>query len=110
MLFGERLTAVRKRKKISQDELAKAIGVHAPVIGRYERNEVKPSIDTATALANTLEVSLDYLVGNTDLVLDNDIIKRITDIQKLNDIDKNDALKLIDMFLRDTKTRKAYAS
>jgi transcriptional regulator with XRE-family HTH domain len=110
MLFGERLTAVRKRKKISQDELAKAIGVHAPVIGRYERNEVKPSIDTATALANTLEVSLDYLVGNTDLLLDNDIIKRITDIQKLNDLDKNDALKLIDMFLRDTKTRKAYAT
>jgi transcriptional regulator with XRE-family HTH domain len=110
MLFGERLTAVRKRKKISQDELAKAIGVHAPVIGRYERGEVKPSIDTATALANTLEVSLDYLVGNTDILLDNDIIKRITDIQKLNDSDKNDALKLIDMFLRDTKTRKAYAS
>lgn len=44
MLFGERLALVRKKKKISQDELAKAIGVHAPVIGHYERGEVKPSI------------------------------------------------------------------
>ena len=41
MLFGERLASVRKSKKISQDELAKEIGAHAPVIGRYERGEVK---------------------------------------------------------------------
>lgn len=31
------------------------------------------------------------------------------EIQKLNDKDKTDALKLLDMFLRDTKARKAYA-
>jgi hypothetical protein len=31
------------------------------------------------------------------------------DIQKLNEDDKNDALKLLDMFLRDNKARKAYA-
>ena len=29
-------------KKMSQDDLAKNIGVHAPVIGRYKRSEVKP--------------------------------------------------------------------
>ena len=51
MLFGDRLLNIRKAKKTSQDELAKAIGVHAPVIGRYERGEVKPSIDVATKLA-----------------------------------------------------------
>jgi transcriptional regulator with XRE-family HTH domain len=45
MLFGERLLSIRKAKKSSQEELAKAIGVHAPVIGRYERGEVKPSIE-----------------------------------------------------------------
>lgn len=44
MLFGEGLALIRKRKKVPQDELTKTIGVHAPVIGRYERNEVKPSM------------------------------------------------------------------
>jgi len=31
MLFGDRLSELRKKKKMSQDDLAKKIGVHAPV-------------------------------------------------------------------------------
>jgi transcriptional regulator with XRE-family HTH domain len=107
--FGKRLLEVRKNKKISQDELAKKTNVHGAVIGRYERDEVKPSIEMAALIAGALEVSLDYLVGNTDLLLDSSVLQRIMDIQKLNDDDKTDALKLLDMFLRDTKARKAYA-
>jgi transcriptional regulator with XRE-family HTH domain len=42
--------------------------VHAPVIGRYERNEVKPSIEVATKMAEVLQLSLDYLVGFADYV------------------------------------------
>ncbi len=80
------------------------------VIGRYERDEVKPSIEMATDIANALEVSLDYLVGNTDLLLDNSIIKKIQDIQNLANDDKKTVFALLDAFLRDVKTKKAYAS
>jgi transcriptional regulator with XRE-family HTH domain len=52
---------------MSQDELAKKLDVHGAVIGRYERVEVKPSFEMAAAIAEALEVSLDYLVGNSDL-------------------------------------------
>lgn len=106
--FGKRLTEVRKDKKLSQEEIAKKVGVHGAVIGRYERDEVKPSIEMAAQIATALEVSLDYLVGNTDLLLDQTILDRIMDIQKLNDQDKADAFKLLDMFLRDAKARHAY--
>jgi transcriptional regulator with XRE-family HTH domain len=109
MLFGERLTAVRKKKKVSQDELAKTIGAHAPVIGRYERNEVKPSIEVATKIAEALGVSLDYLVGLTNVELDSVIIQKILAIQALNDDDKNLLFKTIDALLRDAKARKTYA-
>jgi transcriptional regulator with XRE-family HTH domain len=68
--FGKRLGEVRKIKKMSQDELAKKLDVHGAVIGRYERDEVKPSIEMAAAIAEALEVSLDYLVGNSDLLLE----------------------------------------
>lgn len=63
----------------------------------------------AELIAGALEVSLDYLVGNTDRLLDSSVLQRIMDIQKLNHEDKTDALKLPDMFLRDTKARKTYA-
>jgi len=106
--FGKRLIAVRKEKKLSQGEVAKQVGTMAVVIGRYERDEVKPSIEVAAKLAQTLGVSLDYLVGSTDLHLDTDIIKRIMDIQKLPNEDKNHIFFLIDGLLRDAKARQTY--
>jgi transcriptional regulator with XRE-family HTH domain len=108
--FGKRLGEVRKEGKISQDELAKKVGVQGAVIGRYERDEVKPSVEMATQIATALNVSLDYLVGNSDLQLDKLTVDRIEAIQKLKDEDKQDAFKLLDMFLRDAKARQAYAS
>lgn len=109
MLFGERLASVRKSKKISQDELAKAIGAHAPVIGRYERGEVKPSIEVATKIAEALAVSLDYLVGSTDLLLDKSILNRIVEVQKLSEKDQEHLFVMMDAYLRDAKTRQAYS-
>lgn len=107
--FGKRLTEVRKENKISQDTLAKKIGVHGAVIGRYERDEVKPSIEVAAQIAEALEISLDYLVGNTNLMLDNNIIHRIQDIQQLDNENKEHLFALMDAFLRDYKTKQAYA-
>lgn len=99
MLFGDRLSELRKKKKMSQSDLAKNIGVHAPVIGRYERSEVKPSIEVAVKIAEALNVSLDYLVGSTDLILEKGIINRIQNIQKLSEEDKGHLFALMDAFL-----------
>ncbi len=106
--FGNRLAEVRKEKKISQDALAKKIGHHGAIIGRYERDEVKPSIEIAAQIAGALEVSLDYLAGSTDLLLDKGIINRIQDIQKLDNENKNHLYALMDAFLRDYKAKQAY--
>jgi len=101
--FGKRLTEVRKEKKMSQDEVGKLVGVHGAVIGRYERDEVKPSIEMATQLAEALEVSLDYLVGSTDVLLEKSIVNRVLDIQKLKENDKQHVFALLDAFIKQTK-------
>ena len=49
------------------------------------------------------DVSLDYLVGNTDIALEKALLKKITDIQKLPDDKKNVVMTLIDTFLKQTK-------
>ena len=54
-----------KQKNMSQTDLGKAVGVAREIIGRYERNEVLPSIEVAAKIADVLEVSLDYLTGNS---------------------------------------------
>lgn len=75
---------------------------------RQGGDEVKPSIEMAAQIAQALEVSLDYLVGNTDLPLDTATVRRIQDIQKLEAEEKGHLFALMDAFLRDNKTKHAY--
>ncbi|WP_228407565.1 MULTISPECIES: hypothetical protein [Chryseobacterium] len=57
----------------------------------------------ATQLAEALEVSLDYLVGSTDIILDKNIVAKILDIQKLKEKDRQHVFALLDAFLKQTK-------
>ncbi len=53
---------------------------------------------------------LTYLAGNTDQLLEKNIIRRISDIQQLPQDDNAHLFALMDAFLRDHKAKKAYAS
>ena|SRR2546428_679781 len=103
MSFGKRLLDARKKKGISQEELAEKLGTKGPVIGRYERDEMKPSIEAAANIADLLEVSLDWLVGHTDLELDKAMIKRIQEVSKFSAKDKEHVFAMLDAFIATTK-------
>ena len=109
MSFGENVVDIRKKRGLSQSELAKRVGTIAVTIGRYERNEIKPSIDIATKIANILDVSLDFLVGSSDAVLEKSLVNKIVQIQNLPKDDQDCVHKLLDAFLRDHKAKQAYS-
>ncbi|QTY28269.1 helix-turn-helix transcriptional regulator [Flavobacterium sp. CS20] len=93
---------------MSQGELAKQVGVHTNVMGRYERGEAKPSIDVAMKLADALGVSLDFLAGKSDQQIDQEIISKVLMIQKSPDQDRDHILFTLDAMLRDAKARATY--
>jgi transcriptional regulator with XRE-family HTH domain len=66
MGFAEKLTKIRKQKGLSQGELAKTIGVTAAHLSRLENNRYQPSVDVLKKLADTLQVSTDYLLNDVD--------------------------------------------
>jgi DNA-binding XRE family transcriptional regulator len=104
------MALVRKEKNMSQDALAKALDATPTTIGRYERDEVKPSIEVAAKIAAALEVSVDFLIGNSDnFIKDKALLKRINEILALNDKDREHVFALLDAFLRDNKARKVYS-
>lgn len=106
MTFGEKISQLRKNLKWSQDELAKKIGTSAPIIGRYERNEIKPSIEVAVKIATALEVTLDYLVGEGSLkALNKKTLQRLEDIEKLSEDDKNNIFYTLDNLIKAAKLR-----
>lgn len=110
MSFGKRLFEVRKKRGFSQEELAELLGTKGPAIGRYEREVAKPTIEVASKLAKILNVSLDYLVGNSDQELDEITKNRILEVQNLPEDIKEKVFYMIDVSIKDYKTRQAYAS
>ena len=109
--FGKRLRDCRKEKGLSQNEIAKILNTNHQVIGKYERDDVKPSIDVAKKLADLLNTTVAYLVGETqdnELLKDTDMLKRLKDINDLPEQDKQAILYNLDALLRDAKTRLAY--
>ncbi len=106
MSFGTRLLQARKKKGISQDELAKQLNTKGPAIGRYERDEMKPSIEAAAKMAQILSVSLDWLVGITDEELDTTTMTRVQDINKLPQKEKELVFEFLDSFIANKKIKK----
>lgn len=71
-MIGVRLKLARTASGLSLRGLAAAIGhrVTAQAIGKYERNEAMPGSGVLIALADALYTSVDYLLGDPDLVLE----------------------------------------
>ena len=65
MVFGlsERLQEQRLLNRLSQKEVAAAIGVSASIISNYESAERVPSVENLMALAGLYRCSVDYLLG-----------------------------------------------
>lgn len=59
--FGEILKRLRKQRGISQDELAKLIGVSRTVISSYECDKSKPKFEHIVPISKALNVSLNTL-------------------------------------------------
>ena len=66
MEFKTRLIELRKFKNISQKELAKQTGITQAAISLWERGERQPNSNAILPLCRFFDVSLDYLLGNSD--------------------------------------------
>ena len=113
MAIGDKVQALRKQHGWSQQQLAKMIGTSGPIVGRYERGEMTPSVEVAKKLAGTFDVTLDFLVddtGKTAEIKDKAMLQRIMEIQALDSEDQKTIVHVLDSLLRDAKAKKAYAS
>lgn len=63
---GDRLKTIRDLRRLSQQELADAVGVTNKQIWRYENMLNIPSADILLRIAQELQVSTDYLLGLAD--------------------------------------------
>lgn len=63
----KRIAELRHEKHITQTALAMKLNITQNMISFYESGKYQPSIDTLIELAKVFDVSVDYLIDNTDI-------------------------------------------
>ena len=64
-MFSNRLKALRNKKGLSQTELAKLLFVSQQTVAKWETDKSTPNPETILKISNILDVSTDYLLGNS---------------------------------------------
>ena len=108
--IGDKIIQLRKTKNWSQEDLANQIGSSRIMIGKYERNDNAPSIDVIVKLVKALDVSVDYLLGESlNASFDKETLRRLEEMEKLPGEEKQRIFHFIDLIVRDFKAKQAYA-
>lgn len=79
-----RIRNARVSKNLTQQELAKLLGVSRSTIAMWETNASQPNNEMLVGLADYLEVSVDYLLGRTDGAFKGIHMNRISELRKLH--------------------------
>ncbi len=65
-MLGDRIREIRLAKKINQVELAKRLGVTKQSVSNWENENIQPSIDMLSKIADVLSVTTDFLLSRED--------------------------------------------
>lgn len=76
MKFSERIRKLRKENNLTQKELAENIGVDRATVAGYETKGKEPSYSTLRNIANFFGVSIDYLIGNSNIKEPAEIVEK----------------------------------
>lgn len=106
--FSSNLVRIRKERKISQSDLAKALGLTQQVVSGYEKGKCCPNLEVSMRIADYFGISLDTLAGH--VVKDeneNSLQSRMLFyFQGLTDVDKERCLMIMKTILTDRELGK----
>ena len=97
--FGKRLHWLRLDADKSVGEVASALGLTTAAVSNYENGRNYPTVTTLSALADYYNVSVDYLLGRTDL-------RRLPDMDNFDELSQ--MLLDLGLYLEDFKMRSNY--
>lgn len=96
-MFGTRLHTLRKERKLRQEDMAKQLGIARTTYAMYEQGNREPDYNTLIKLSNFFKVSIDYLLGTTEIrqiieVQDSELYQWFKDIKNAP-VQKREELK-----------------
>lgn len=85
---------IRKERSIKQSELAKILGVDQGTLSRFENGDRRIDSDTLLKLSKYLDLSIDYILGNTDIPMTLDQVRFDNEVDDLTDDEVFDQYEL----------------
>lgn len=67
-MFSDRLNAARKAKGFTAQQMADIVKVGIRNYRKYESGDARPTLETLVLIADTLDVSTDYLLCRDDFL------------------------------------------
>lgn len=100
MDFATRLTAARKQRGLTQQELADRVGIHVTQVRRYEAGTSAPTLDVLRNIAISLSATTDSLVfGEDERGPDDDLRLAFEATRNLDPDEKNHVRALLEGIL-----------
>lgn len=85
-MFNERLKQLRKRRKMTQQELAAALGIDRTTITKYETQSAIPPLEAVKNICAYFKVSMDYMLDTKlDGKIEEALDKRVIILQRAAD-------------------------
>lgn len=69
MSLGEKLLYLRKKAGLSQEDVAEKLSVSRQTVSKWETDQTVPELNKAKLLSELYNVSYDYLIGESILVV-----------------------------------------
>lgn len=70
LCFGNNIRLLREERKLTQENVAEALGVSFQAVSSWERDEYKPDVDNLMKLAGVFGVSVSAIVEKTDVAFE----------------------------------------
>ncbi|WP_100066012.1 helix-turn-helix domain-containing protein [Miniphocaeibacter massiliensis] len=67
MTIGDKIKTLRKEHNLTQTELGKILGIEKSTVSMYENNRSTPNDDIKIKIAKYFNISVDYLIGFSDI-------------------------------------------
>ncbi len=80
MQIGEIIRKFRKEKNMTQEELAKSLGVTAPAVNKWENGNSLPDIMLLAPIARVLGITVDFLLSFKETLTDEEITQLLNEL------------------------------
>ena len=88
MALSEKLYELRKKRALSQEQLAEQLGVSRQAISKWESGKAVPETDTLISISKYFDVSLDYLMKEENSISENAVSLEVHQTEATNKREK----------------------